>query len=326
MKCFVTGSAGYIGSSIVKRLTNMNHDVIGLFHQSYPKESMKNATYIQGDITDKESFSSAIDDVDIVFHCAAKVQDYGSKKLFYDVNVKGTQQLVEAFKETNIDQFIYLSHLPYESSASKSFYSQTKQIAESFLLKTYNETGFPVTIIRPGNVYGPGNSIWVCRPLEAIRKNRLLLVNNGMGIFLHTYIENLLDAIALCMKNPDTIGKIITVTDGDNTTTWNIYFNDLAAILGKRPITKNLSKRSAILLGYVMKTLLPPLGIPPIITPFAVEILTNTKTYDLQETQQIIDYKPKITYREAMKQIETWIKTEQPNLNRHLKKSKKGND
>ncbi len=310
MKCLVTGSAGYIGSCLVKRLAQLNHKVIGLIHQSEPKESLSMVTYIKGDITDLDSISEIKENVDIVFHCAAKVKDYGPKKHFFDVNVTGTENLIKICKERNIKQFVYLSHLPYESSSNKSYYSQTKHIAESLLLKEYDENGFPITIIRPGNVFGPGDAVWVSRPLESIQKNRLLLVNNGEGIFLHTYIENLLDAILLCIDEPCSIGKKIVVTDGDNTITWGTYFNDLAEIIGKKPINKNLSKRTATTIGHLMVKFLGPLGVRPLITPFAVDILTNTRTFDLTRTKKLINYTPKVSYTEAMGHIESWIKKE----------------
>jgi nucleoside-diphosphate-sugar epimerase len=308
MICLVTGSAGYIGSCLVERLAQSNHKVIGLIHQSAPKENPPMVTYIQGDITDRDSISEIKENIDIVFHCAAKVKDYGPKKHFFDVNVTGTENLIKACKERNIKQFIYLSHLPYESSSKKSYYSQTKHIAESLILKEYDENGFPATIIRPGNVYGPGDTVWVSRPIESIQKNRLLLVNHGKGIFLHTYIENLLDAILLCIDEPSSIGKKIIVTDGDSTITWGTYFNDLAEILGKKPISKNLSKPTAITIGYLMVKILGPLGIKPLITPFAVDILTNTRTFDLAKTKKLINYVPTVSYTEAMGHIGSWIK------------------
>ncbi len=310
MKCFVTGSAGYIGNALTERLVSEGHAVTGLVHHSILKQPLKNVTYIKGDITKKDSFLPYIEDVDIVFHCAAYVKDYGPRKIFNDVNIKGTHQLVDALKDSDLKQFLFFSHLAYESSSPNSLYSQSKQIAENFLQQIYKETGFPVTIIHPGNVFGPGKTTWVIRPVEAICKKRLLFIDNGNGVFLHTYIENLLDALLLCINEPKTIGKIILITDGDNNITWQTYFNDLAVILGNKPITKSISKRSARLIGRLMMTLFPLFGVNPWITPLAVDILTNTKTYTLTETQELINYTPKISYQEAMKQIGMWIKKE----------------
>lgn len=310
MKCFVTGANGYIGSSLIKRLINQNHQVTGLLHRSIPKQPVKGVTYVKGDINDAETYSSFFEDIDIVFHCAAKVSDYGPKKDFYKVNVEGTEQLINTCTPHHIKQFIYLSHLPYESSKKKSPYSQTKQIAESVLQKAYEKTGFPITIIQPGNIYGPGDTTWVTRPIYAINHNHLHLIEHGTGIFLHTYIENLLDALLLCIHEINCIGRTLVITDGDNSTTWAIYFNDLARILGEKPIQKSISKPTATILGFLMEKLFPLFGIKPWISPLAVDILTNKNTYALEETQKIISYEPKVSYPDAIKQIATWIQNE----------------
>ncbi|MDG6218785.1 MAG: NAD-dependent epimerase/dehydratase family protein, partial [Candidatus Thermoplasmatota archaeon] len=61
MNCFITGSAGYIGSSLAKRLVQLNHNVTGLIHQSASNNPIPQIQYIKGDITNKDSFSSMID-------------------------------------------------------------------------------------------------------------------------------------------------------------------------------------------------------------------------------------------------------------------------
>lgn len=307
MKCFVTGANGYIGRSLIKRLVNEKHQVTGLLHHSIPDQTVQGVTYIKGDINNVESYKSFLGNIDVMFHCAAKVSDYGPKKDFYMVNVRGTEQLINACTSHHIKQFIYLSHLPYESSKRKSAYSKTKQIAESNLKKAYDKTGFPITIIRPGNIFGPGDTTWVTQPVYAIYHKRMRLIEHGNGIFLHTYIDNLLDALLLCIHEINCIGKTVVITDGDNSTTWATYFNDLACILGEKPIQKSISKSTATFLGHIMEKLFPLVGITPWISPFAVDILTNKTTYSLKETQQIINYVPKVSYPEAIKQIATWI-------------------
>ena len=309
MKFFVTGSSGYIGGSIIKRLVGLNHEVVALIHKNDPKERLDTVLYIQGDITNVQTFSSSIKDIDVVFHCAAYVKDYGPKKIFYEVNVQGTKQLIELFTGTSIKRFFFLSHLPYESSSVVSKYTVTKQIAESVLQEAYEESGFPMTIIRPGNIYGPGDTLWVRRPIQALLNNRLLLVDKGTGIFHHTYIDNLLDALMICTQHSSSLGKTIEITDGDNLTTWATYFNDLAAILGKEPITRTISKKTAQRIGFVMQHLFPLFNLTPWITSFAVDILTNTMIYDIKKVQQIIDYEPKVTYTDAMIRIKEWIES-----------------
>jgi len=252
MKCLVTGAAGFIGGALVKRLVKEGYEVKALIHKTKPKNYEKKATYVSGDITQFESLKPILKDVDFVFHCAALVKDYGPKKNFYKINLEGTKNVVNTSQECKIKKFIFLSHIRYESEKSYSYYSETKVLAEQFLIEKFKREEFPVIIIRPGNVYGPGATTWVLRPLEAIQKNRISLVDHGKGIFLHTYIDNLLDAIIASLNEPKALGKTIDITDGDNNTTWKEYFNTIAKIARKPNIERNMSKKTAFLISKLM--------------------------------------------------------------------------
>ena len=310
MKCLVTGAAGFIGNALVKRLVKEGFDVKALIHETKPKNYENKAEYIKGDITNIDTIRPLVKDIDIVFHCAAFVKDYGPKKIFYKINVEGTKNLVNAFRGIEIKRFIFLSHMRYEDSKKFEFYSETKKIAEQFLLKKYKENSFPIIIIRPGNVYGPGATIWVLRNLNSIKKNRITLVNNGNGIFIHTYIDNLLDALISAMKKPDIIGEDFNITDDDYSITYGKYFNDLARIVGEKPITKNLSKNKAMMIGKIMILLNRIFKIKPWVTPTAVNILTSDKKISIEKAKKLLDYSPKINYDEAMKRITIWLKEE----------------
>lgn len=310
MKCLVTGAAGYIGNALVKRLVKEGHEVKALIHNIVPKDIEKKAEYINGDITDIDSIRAVVKDIDILFHCAAIVKDYGPKKFFYKINVEGTKNLVIACQNTQLKRFIFLSHMRYEDRKKFGFYSESKAVAEEFLFKKYKEKGFPTIIIRPGNVYGPGATIWVLRNINSIKKNRIALVNNGNGIFIHTYIDNLLDAILSAMEKPGIIGEDFNITDGDYSITYGKYFNDLAKIVGAKPITKNLSKNKAMVIGKIMIFLNKIFKIKPWVTPVAVNILTNEKEISIEKAKKLLDYTPKINYYEAMKRIATWLKEE----------------
>mgnify|MGYP006293758369 CR=1 FL=1 len=313
MKCLVTGSSGFIGNALVHRLCNQDHEVIGLTHKQDPPKKHPKATYITDDIVrPADKLKEACKTVDVVFHCAAFVKDYGSKKLFYEINVDGTKNLVNLCKDS-INKFVFLSHIPYEKVTASNYYNKTKTIAETYLHEQYKKNGFPEVVIRPGNVYGPGATTWVVRPVQSIKKERIALIDHGSGIFLHTYIDNLLDALIAAAEKDNVVGKSIEVTDGDHSVTWGAYLNDLAKIVGKDPIKKNLSKSTALLVGKIMMVLHKIFGINPWVTPQAVETFTNTKKVSIDQAKKLLDYSPKISYEEGMNQVKQWL--EKTNLN-----------
>lgn len=310
MKCLVTGAAGFIGNALVKRLAKEGYEVIGLIHKTKPKDYEKKAEYVEGDITDIESIKPFFKDVDFVFHCAALVKDYGPKEIFYKINLEGTKNLVKISEEVGIKKFIFLSHIRYESEKSVSHYSKTKALAEQYLAEKYKQNGFPAIIIRAGNVYGPGAAIWVLRLYKSIQKNRVTLVDHGNGIFQHTYIDNLLDAIIAALKEPKALGETIDITDGDNSITYREYLNTIAKIAGRPPIKRNMSKNMALFVSKLMMFLNKVFRIKPWVTPMAVKILTNHHKVSIEKAKQILNYEPKVDYPTGIKRVEDWLKKE----------------
>jgi nucleoside-diphosphate-sugar epimerase len=238
------------------------------------------------------------------------VKDFGPKKEIMDVNLRGTQHLVKACGD-KIRQFIFLSHLHSMSPTSIGTYSSSKGLAEHYLLQQHRDSTFPVIIIRPGSVFGPGATTWCLRPLQAIQQDRIALIDHGSGIFLHTYIENLLDGLLSIPTTSNLDGEIIEITDGDNTTTWNTYLNDLAALAGKPPITRDITKTTASIISHWMMIQYYLLHKPPLLTPTAVHLFTNHRTVSIEKAQRLLRYSPKVDYSEAMKHIACWLQKEQ---------------
>lgn len=309
MNYLITGSTGYIGSCLTKKLASQGHHIDALTHITQPNFYHKNIHYIHCDITDKKNLTPLTKHYDAVFHCAAKVKDYGPKKQFISINVQATKNLAETIP-TNC--FIHLGHITYEKNKNAGYYSQSKHQAEHYLLKKHKKENYPVIIIRPGNVYGPGASLWVLRLIQAIQNNRIRLIDNGKGIFHHTYIDNLLDALQLAVNNEKARGQSFDITDGDDTITWKKYFNDLAQLINKAPIQKNISKHTALTLSKLLMMYSFITKKPPFISPTALSILTNTSKISIQPAQIVLGYQPKISYETALQQIKKWI--EQQNI------------
>jgi nucleoside-diphosphate-sugar epimerase len=310
MKCLVTGSSGFIGSNLIKRLSFEGYDVRGLYHNDKQNFNIDNVLYFKGDITDIDSLKEAVKSVDIIFHCAALVRDFGSKEKFLRVNLEGTKNLVSLSKKYGVKRFIFLSHFDYDNVKKMNYYSESKKLAEDYLVDQFRKEKFPVVIIRPGNVYGPGRAVWVLFPLNAIKNNRIALIDKGEGIFLHTYIDNLLDALLKTINSEKAVGKIIEITDGDNNTCWGDYLNSLARMAGKPYIKRNISKKNAVFLSRIMLFLNKIFGVIPVLSPAAVNILSNKKRVSIKKANELLNYEPIVNYKKGMILVENWLREE----------------
>lgn len=182
-KVLVTGADGFIGSHLVEELAKIGADVRALVlynsferwgNLEYVSPSVLNdIEIIMGDITDIKCVAEAVKSEDIVFHLAALISipySYKSPFNFIDVNVKGTTNLLEASISENVAKFIHTStsevygtaqYVPIDEKhplQPQSPYSATKIAADNIALSYYYSFGFPVTILRPFNTFGPRQS------------------------------------------------------------------------------------------------------------------------------------------------------------------------
>ena len=136
------------------------------------------------------------------------------------------------------------------------------------------------------------------------------LIDGGKGIFHHTYIDNLVDAILLAMTTKQAVGCSFDITDGDATITWKHYFNDLAQLAGKPPITQTIPMPLASLLSRLMMIRYHLTKKPPLLSPTAVHIFANTTKISIHHAQHLLGYQPKIEYSTALDRIAAWLQKE----------------
>jgi nucleoside-diphosphate-sugar epimerase len=109
------------------------------------------------------------------------------------------------------------------------------------------------------------------------------------------------------MNVPKIEGKTIDITDGDNSITWGKYLNDLAKIAKQAPIKKNVSKKTALIIGNLMLFVNKVFRTEPWVTPVAVSILTNNKKVSIDKAEKLLGYKPIISYNKGIENIKKWL-------------------
>lgn len=233
MKVLVTGASGFVGCSLVGALRDKGHQVV-----SAVRHAQADAMGV-GDIGPDTNWNSALQGVDAVIHCAARVHvmnDSTSDPLaeFRKVNVAGTLSLAKQAAIAGVKRFVFLSSVKVHGevtqggsqytaddvSAPADAYGISKAEAESGLRLLARATGMELVIIRPPLVYGPGvkgnfSSLmsWVSRglplPLGAATANRRSLVG----------LDNLVDLILTCVDHPKAANQTLLVSDGEDLST-----------------------------------------------------------------------------------------------------------
>jgi nucleoside-diphosphate-sugar epimerase len=182
-------------------------------------------------------------------------------------------------------------------------YCETKIESERIARAQHAPGTFEVTVIRPGDVYGPGSIPWVVRPFELMRAGLFVLPSGGRGIINHVYVDNLVDAILLAVERD--VSDVYTVTDGVGRTCLE-YFRPIAQAAG-RPRIRTAPARLLRATFSVVHAAATLVGREPPAAPSAVDYLMRPHAYSIRKARIDLGYEPAVDFREGMGRVRDWL-------------------
>jgi nucleoside-diphosphate-sugar epimerase len=310
MKVLITGATSMIGRKTAEELMHRGHDVQLLQRGS----SDLDVPVFRGDIRDADVVQTAVNGCDVVIHAAAKVGLVGRFSEFQDINIVGTQHVMNAAAAAGARGVVYVSSPSVSYSTTPvlgavapparddvlGYYSQTKSVAERAVLA---DTRIAAVALRPHLVWGPGDTQLVGRIVERARQRRLALVNNGEAIVDSTYIDNVSDALAAAAERvgvqENLSGRALVVSNGEPRTVASLVQSICsAANVSYEP--RNIGLGAAVRLGKVMEAVykLRPHAEPPL-TAFTAYQLGISHWFDISETKELLQWSPRISLDEG---------------------------
>lgn len=313
---FITGGAGFIGSTLSQKLIEQGNKVIAIdnfcgfynpkIKENNVKELLQNENFklYRADIRDKKALKEIFDEnqIDIVMHLAAMAGVRPSIEnpiLYQEVNCMGTQNILEEMKEHNVKNGVFASsssvygnckEVPFREDMIVDYaispYAATKKANEVMAHVYHKLFDMNIIMLRFFTVYGPKQ-----RPDLAINKfTRLMLEGKEIPMFGdgttsrdYTYIDDIVDGIIkscnYCMNNQ------------------NVY-----EIL-------NIGNSSPTTLKEMINTIGQALGIEPKIKQLPMQPGDVDRTYaDISKAKILIGYEPKTTFKEGIENFVKWYK------------------
>ena len=309
----ITGIGGFIGTALAKRALASGVKVRGIERDRQRASAARalGADVIEGDILDPDATRAACQGCDVLVHTVAIVGEDGDMSAYRRVNVEGTARVFEAARSANISRAIHLSSVmvygfDYPANADEDTplyegnnpYCLTKRDGER-CARTFDDPagGMRVTILRPGDVYGPGSIPWVQRPLALMRRGLFMLPDGGRGQLNHVHVENLVDAVADTLRR-DVGGAVFNITDG-RASTCMAYFSQLAATAGLPP-PRTAPSWMMRPLFHVLDRGSSWLGRTSPASPAAIDFLCRPHAYSVASARASLGYAPRTSLEEGM--------------------------
>jgi nucleoside-diphosphate-sugar epimerase len=238
----------------------------------------------------------------------------------WEVNVLGTRRTLAAAAEAGVGRFLHLSSImafgfDYPDGVDETYpvrvtgghsYPDTRVNSEAVVLAAHAAGEIDCTVVRPGDVIGPG-SVWVREPLRLAKARQLVLPAGGRGIFTPIFVDNLVDGILLALASQAAVGQIYTLTDGLDIEARE-YFGRIAAMAGGRVTT--LPTAVALPLTSVVGTVTRRLGGRSELTAATMHMLARNGGYSIEKARSQLGFEPRVGFDEAMATCEAWARAE----------------
>ncbi|MBU1172708.1 MAG: SDR family NAD(P)-dependent oxidoreductase [Proteobacteria bacterium] len=322
-KAFITGGTGFIGSHLVKRLSDEGYSIKLLVRASNRAKieeiTNKGIELVQGDIRDCTTLKNAMNDVDVVFHLAGLVSDWGDPELFNDVNINGTKNVCQAALESHIKLLIYISTNDVFGYGEDKIFTENdpyccwnepypdSKIKATRIVKDYEKKGLPVSIIYPCWVYGPGDTTFITPMAEAL-KSKIFMFWRKNALVWPLYIDNLIDLLMAMATNPNAIGKGFIAHDGISVT-FEEFTAKLSHYLGLKFSRKYIPYKLAYAFGFSMEVLWKLLHIKsrPLLTTYSVKNLGSKWRFSIKNAQDTLNWNPTYTYEKGIENTMKWF-------------------
>lgn len=336
-KAFVTGANGFIGTRLIEALVARGQAVRALSRRPNPQPdpppgfgwtdggplASPLVEWVKGDITDPDSLVRGMEGCTEVYHLAAYAKNWSKDpSVFYEMNVQGMRNVFHAAAQQGVRRVVWTSTMltfgptprgevfceesPRITDRYFAEYEETKTIAEQEALARAAE-GFPVVIVNPARVYGPGhltegNSVALL--IDQYDRGLVpVLLNRGVNVGNWVYIDDVVQGHLLAMEK-GRIGQRYLL--GGENASLRQFFRLVDQVSGKRHFQVPVFHYSALVFAWFLKKRAEWFGIYPQISPGWVRMFLADWAFSTEKAQRELGYRP-TPLAEGLRHTYEWL-------------------
>lgn len=322
MTILVTGATGFLGQALVNALVCQKLPVRILARDAQKARALfgEGMMVVAGDIADRERVQEAVEGISQVFHLAGRLYHPSVPTALYrETHVEGTRNLLDAcLQQDTPPRMIHCSttgvfgvtgatpageHAP---AAPTNPYEATKREGELLAMGAFREHGLPVSVIRPGLVYGPGD-LHLLGLFTAIQRGLFRVIDGGKSLLHPVFIDDMIRAFLLCAERPEAIGRSYNIA-GEHPVSMRKLTETIAQALDKELAGGSIPLWLAYLAADIFAVTPGLKGERAPLTRSRVHFLSSSRVYDCSRARTELGFTPQVDVAEGMKRTAHWYR------------------
>lgn len=318
MKICVTGATGFIGKQLSNYLQHSGHEVLALVRSKPAADDgfIDGIKFAIGDVRQAESLKAAFSGCEVVMHLAAlfnhpelSLEDYQA------VNVDGVRNVLESARANGVQRVVHCSTVgvasdgtpPYSESAPYAppewdKYETTKCAGEKLARKFHSDTGYPVVIIRPAQVYGPGD-VGKIKFYRMVKKG--IMVNPGKTLKHLIYVEDLCKAFQLAASCEQGFGEPMIIASPKPTPLTELVSVVAKAIKVEEPKIR-IPALPITVIATVVEYVFNLIDKKPPIFRRSTHFFTKSVAFDAQNAEKYLGFRSEVTTEKGVENTAEW--------------------
>jgi len=274
------------------------------------------------DIADRAAIAPALTGVDSVIHCAARTGPWGPAAEYERTNVRGLETLTRAALAAGVRRIVHVSSITVHGNnvrgeadegsplrAEANPYSRTKVAGERLLQRMIAGDGAPVTIVRPGWIYGPRDTSSFARIARMVDQGRMIVVGSGQNHLPLIHVRDVAEGIVLACEAEPAAGRVYLLVN-DQPVTQRDFLAAIAAELGAPVPTRRIPYGAAMLAGGLAENLghLARLRQPPPVMRYGLQLLGGENRFVITRARRELGFSPRIGLTEGVRDGIGWYR------------------
>jgi nucleoside-diphosphate-sugar epimerase len=328
VKALVTGATGFLGSHIAERLVQRGEHVRALVRPTSKTSLLESlgVELVQGDVTDAPSLAPALSGVDVVYHAAAMVADWGPWEDFRSVTVEGTRNMLKAATAARVGRFLYVSTdgvyrytdlrrgVTEESRMETHFgpfdyYRKSKTIAEKSVRRHLERGELPITIVRPALILGERDASMLPGVIAFLKSARAMYLGSGRNRLPCVHGGDVAELCILAATSDQAAGQTYNAVNGEYVTQRD-FFEYAAEFAGLQPPKRSVPFRAVYATVFMMELRARANGWKqrPELTRFSANLLGVDFVESAAKAHRELGWKPEVGLREAVRRSVEWAR------------------